>query len=103
MGRSHRPRPDRLGAKLSQIRLALDLTLEGVIERLSYTDSPLYPTNVSAMERNEREPPLKLLLAYARLAGVSTDVLIDDALDLPSKLPSRQKHTTSSATQSRPS
>ena len=92
MGRSYRPRPDRLGAKLAQIRQALDLTLEAMIERLGYTDTPLHPTNISAMERNEREPPLKLLLAYAKLAGVSTDVLIDDDLSLPEKLPSKQKH-----------
>jgi hypothetical protein len=37
------------------------------------------------MER-EREPPLTLLLAYARLVGTSTDVLIDDDLDLPRRL-----------------
>lgn len=86
MGRSHRPRPARLGEKLRQIRGSLDLTLEQVIERLDYKDSPIYPTNISGMERGEREPPLLLLLAYARLAGVSTDVLIDDALDLPKNL-----------------
>jgi transcriptional regulator with XRE-family HTH domain len=83
MGRSQRPRPARLGEKLRQIRLSLDLTLEQIIERLEYKDSPIYPTNISGMERGEREPPLLLLLAYARLIGVSTDVLIDDALDLP--------------------
>ena len=32
------------------------------------------------------EPPLPVLLAYARLAGILTDVLIDDELDLPGKL-----------------
>lgn len=83
MGRSHRPRPARLGEKLRQIRASLDLTLEQMIERLDYKDSPLYPTNISGMERGEREPPLLLLLAYARLIGISTDVLIDDTLDLP--------------------
>jgi transcriptional regulator with XRE-family HTH domain len=86
MGRSHRPRPVRLGEKLRQIRASLDLTLEQIIERLNYKDSPIYPTNISAMERGEREPPLTLLLAYARLAGVSTDVLIDDEANLPAKL-----------------
>jgi len=30
-----------------------------------------------------REPPLPILLRYARLAGISTDVLIDDDLKLP--------------------
>lgn len=86
MGRSHRPRPARLGEKLRQIRASLDLTLEEMIGRLGYKDSPIYPTNISGMEHGEREPPLLLLLAYARLVGISTDVLIDDALDLPESL-----------------
>jgi hypothetical protein len=51
-----------------------------MIERLDYKDSPIYPTK---MEWCEREPPLLLLLAYARLVGISTDVLIDDELELP--------------------
>ena len=83
MGRSHRPRPKHLGEKLAQIRASLDLTLEQMIERLDYKDSPIYPTNISAMERGAREPPLRLLLAYARLAKISTDILIDDELELP--------------------
>lgn len=86
MGRSHRPRPARLGEKLRQIRTSLNLTLEQMIEHLKYKDSPIYPTNISAMERGEREPPLALLLAYARVVGVSTDVLIDDEMNLPAKL-----------------
>jgi transcriptional regulator with XRE-family HTH domain len=95
MGRSSRPLPRRLGEKLRQIRAALNLTLEQLIERLDYQDSPIYPTNISGMERGEREPPLPLLLAYARLAGVSTDVLIDDELDLPVKLVSNTKQGSS--------
>jgi transcriptional regulator with XRE-family HTH domain len=91
MGRSHRPRPARLGEKLHQIRASLGLTLEQMIERLDYKDSSLYPTNISGMERGEREPSLVLLLAYARLVGISTDVLIDDNLNLPGRLPANIK------------
>jgi transcriptional regulator with XRE-family HTH domain len=91
MGRSVRPRPKRLGEKLKYIRSALNLTLEQLIERLDYKDSPIYPTNISGMERGEREPPLLLLLAYARLVKISTDVLIDDELELPQKLHRRGK------------
>lgn len=90
MGRSNRPRPGRLGEKLRFIRTSLSLTLEQMIGQLQYTDSPLYPTNISAMERGEREPPLSLLLAYARLVGISTDLLIDDKLNLPKKLPIKE-------------
>jgi transcriptional regulator with XRE-family HTH domain len=91
MGRSVRPRPKRLGEKLRHIRNELNLTLEQLIERLNYKDSPIYPTNISGMERGEREPPLLLLLAYARLVKISTDVLIDDELELPKDLHRRGK------------
>lgn len=87
MGRSNRPRPARLGEKLRFIRASLNLTLEQMIEQLEYMDTPLYPTNISAMERGEREPPLPLLLAYAHLVGISTDLLIDDKLNLPESFP----------------
>jgi transcriptional regulator with XRE-family HTH domain len=92
MGRSSRLRPKRLGEKLRQIRAGMNLTLEQIIERLDYKDSPIYPTNISAMERGEREPPLLLLLAYARFAEISTDVLIDDEAELPTKLSNLSKH-----------
>jgi hypothetical protein len=41
---------------------------------------------ISAFELGTREPPLPLILKYARVAGISTDVLIDDELDLPDHL-----------------
>jgi transcriptional regulator with XRE-family HTH domain len=87
MGRGNRVRPARLGEKLRHIRAALGLTQEQMIERLGYTASPLHPQNISGYERGEREPPLPLLLAYARTVNLSTDYLIDDALALPDKLP----------------
>lgn len=95
MGRSARPRVARLGEKLLQIRVALDLTLEEIIERLNYTASPLYAQSISVMENNEREPPLPLLLAYARLVNISTDVLIDDEQRLPLRLQNAPKHGSS--------
>jgi transcriptional regulator with XRE-family HTH domain len=87
MGRSNRPKPVRLAEKLKHIRLSLGLTLDQMIKRLDYKQSPLYPANVSEYESGKREPPLLLLLAYARVAGISTDVLIDDNLNIPKKLP----------------
>jgi hypothetical protein len=41
--------------------------------------SPPDGAMVSRFERGEREPNLFVIVAYARLAEVSTDVLIDDA------------------------
>src|SRR5215213_3298621 len=95
MGRSHRPKPARLATKLRRIRLTLGLTQREMIERLGYTASPLHPQNISGFESGEREPPLLVLLAYARCVGVSTDVLIDDKLKLPADL------STTSATKPR--
>ncbi|HEX8196079.1 MAG TPA: helix-turn-helix transcriptional regulator [Pyrinomonadaceae bacterium] len=88
MGRSNRIRPARLGEKLFIIRDLLGLTQEQLISRLNYTASPLYPQNVSGFETGEREPNLLILLAYARLAGICLDILVDDAQELPKKLPS---------------
>jgi hypothetical protein len=52
----------------------------------------LYQSNVSGFEVGERDPSLPVLLRYARVAGVCVDVLIDDELDLPEKLPGMPKH-----------
>lgn len=40
------------------------------------------PSYVGDFETNRRIPSLLTLLAYARIAKVSTDYLIDDGLDL---------------------
>lgn len=91
MGRSNRVRPARLAEKLLHIRKSLDLTQEQMIERLDYSASRLYPQNVSGFETGEREPSLLVILAYARCVGISTDVLIDDGLELPAKLTRKLK------------
>jgi transcriptional regulator with XRE-family HTH domain len=91
MGRANRVRPTRLAEKLLHVRNALGLTQEQMIKRLNYTASPLHPQNVSGFETGEREPSLLVILAYARCARISTDMLIDDELDLPAKLTSKNK------------
>ena len=85
-----RLRPKRLGEKLRRIRDALGLSQTEMLRRLGYEEEIWY-TQVSAYELGRREPPLVVLLEYARLAGVSTDALIDDKQDLPAKLPARRK------------
>ena len=86
-----RQKPERLAEKLKQIRLALGLSQDGMLERLGLTEE-FFRSRISAYELGNREPPLPILLRYARLVGISTDVLIDDELDLPDKLPSAKKH-----------
>lgn len=87
MGSRRRAQPRRMGAKLLRIRNDLSLTQEQMARRLNLKESPVYPTHVSEFEHGTREPSLLILLRYARLAGVSTDALIDDGLDLPDFLP----------------
>lgn len=80
MGRSQRPRPKFLGRKLLEIRLSLEISQAEMVKRLGFKS--VHQGHISGYERGEREPPLPVLLKYARLVSVSTDVLIDDKLDL---------------------
>lgn len=91
MGRHPRRRQKRLAEKLQQIRLALGLSQNEMLRRLG-AEQDLYRTNISNYELGDREPPLYVLLEYARIAGVCLDVLVDDELDLPAKLPAKPKH-----------
>lgn len=76
----------RLAAKLLQIREWLKLSQPEMVERLGIqTDNTL----ISMYEQNRRQPPLYVLLAYARVAGVPLERIIDDALDLT--LPEKQE------------
>jgi transcriptional regulator with XRE-family HTH domain len=90
MGKRARMKQERLAGKLLQIRQALGLSQSELLKRLGFEDVLDYK-RISEYELGRNEPPLAVLLSYARVAGVSTDVLIDDALDLPSALPARPK------------
>ena len=90
MARLPRPKVARLPEKLVQIRLALNLSQDGMLSRLGL-DEQLSRTTISAYELGTGEPPLPVLLDYARIANVWMDVLVDDELDLPDKLPSPTK------------
>jgi transcriptional regulator with XRE-family HTH domain len=80
MGRLPRPKPKRLGKKLLEIRSRLGLSQTAMSKRLGLT---VDYSAVSQYERGTREPPLPILLKYARIIDISTDVLIDDKLNLP--------------------
>ena len=81
----------RLPEKLLQIRLALNLSQSGMLRALELEEQSFRST-ISGYELGTREPALPILLRYARLAGVCTEILIDDALDLPGKLPQKPAH-----------
>lgn len=88
---SARPRPERLAEKLLQIRSALGISQTEMLRRLQAEEQIDY-TTISKYELGKNEPTLMLLLQYARVAGVPTEVLIDDDLDLPEKLPGTTNH-----------
>jgi transcriptional regulator with XRE-family HTH domain len=92
MGKRARRKPKRLAEKLVRIRAALGLSQSEMLRRLEVEDQIDY-TAISKYELGRNEPSLIILLQYARVAGVSTDVLIDDRLDLPAKLPAKPKHS----------
>jgi transcriptional regulator with XRE-family HTH domain len=95
MGRAARLRSERLAEKLRQIRDALGLSQNELIRRLGLEEL-IYQSNISGYESGEREPPLPILLKYAQAAGICLDVLVDDELDLPTRLPGKPKHTLKS-------
>jgi transcriptional regulator with XRE-family HTH domain len=63
-----------------------------MLRRLGFEEVLDYK-RISEYELGKNEPPLAVLLSYARAVNVSTDVLIDDRLDLPAKLPAKPKHS----------
>ena len=79
MGNVRRERPKRLGRKLLAVRQRLGVSQTEMANRLKLKTY----TVISSYEHGTREPNLMTLLRYARLIGVSMDVLVDDKLDLP--------------------
>ena len=91
MGRRPRVKPARLAEKLRRIREALGLSQSEMWRHLGVEDL-IWFKQISTYELGTNEPPLPILLRYARAAGVSTDVLIDDELDLPDQIPGTVRH-----------
>ncbi len=73
-----RPRPERLAEKLLQIRVTLGLSQSQIAKQIGITEY----TVISKFELNKNEPPLSVVLAYSRLAGVRVEDLIDDDMNL---------------------
>lgn len=84
MGHNPRQQPARLAAKLLFIRTRmLGLSQNEMIRRLGF-GGELIQSHISAFEQeNEklrREPPLGVLLQYARVAKTTVEKLIDDSI-----------------------
>jgi DNA-binding XRE family transcriptional regulator len=76
-----RPRPKHLAKKLLQIRRSLGMSQGQIVKRLRVQDL-IDHTTISKYELDKNEPPLAILLAYARLAGTPVEQIIDDELEL---------------------
>lgn len=83
MGSKARPKPKYLGKKLRAIRA--EILGMSQTEMSKHLGLKVDYSAVSQYELGTREPPLPILLKYARLAEISTDVLIDDDLRLPKR------------------
>ena len=80
MGHS-RPRPKHLAKKVLQIRRSLGISQGEMVKRLGVQEL-IDHTTISKYELDKNEPPLAILLAYARLAGIPVEQFIDDEQDL---------------------
>ena len=81
MGSKPRPKPKHLGKKLRVIRLdRLGLSQTAMSKALGLS---VDYSAVSQYELGTREPPLLVLLKYARLSGVTMENLVDDKMKLP--------------------
>lgn len=90
MGKGTRRRPKRLPEKLLKIRQKLELSQSDMVRCMGLANE-IERDYISKFERGTLEPSLWILLQYARSANVFVEVLIDNDLDLPEKLPARQK------------
>ena len=92
MGTYPRLRQERLPEKLRTIRDALGLSQTEMLKRLG-VEELIDAYRISEFETGKREPPLLVLLRYARVAGVYLEEIIDDELNLPVKLPNKAKYS----------
>ena len=74
-----RPRPKRLAEKLLKIRQTLGVSQSAMVYRLGVE---LAPNNISKYEHDLNEPPTDVILAYARLACIPLEQLVDDEMEV---------------------
>lgn len=80
MGRSRRNKPLMLSHKLLAIRKRLRMSQTEMARAL---ELKVHYSAVSNFELGTREPDLLIVLRYARLAGVTMEMIVDDQISLP--------------------
>ena len=86
MEQRRRLRPANLAKKLRQIRRVLGLSQSELLRRLD-AEELMHYGRISDYELGKREPSLSILLAYARVARIHLEYLVDDNVALPAELP----------------
>lgn len=86
MGSASRAKPKKLPGKLLAIRRFLNCTGQEMALKLSDDEVKVQRTDIPRFEKGIREPSLIILLRYAKLANISTDILIDDEIYLPERV-----------------
>jgi transcriptional regulator with XRE-family HTH domain len=92
MGKGRRARPKFLAKKLREIRTRFGVSQNEMLKFLAL-DGEFSRAELSAYERGVREPPLRVLLKYSKVALIWVNVLIDDELDLPHRFPATEMQT----------
>ncbi|HEX9929504.1 MAG TPA: hypothetical protein VGB02_13280 [Pyrinomonadaceae bacterium] len=75
-----------MAEKLRDICLKLGLSQPRMYELLKDENMPLYVGYIGSFEIGKKVPSLLIILKYARIAGITMEVIVDDELDLPAKL-----------------
>ena len=73
-----RPTPEHLAAKILAIRKNFGLGQHGMARLLRVEPY----TRLSEFERGRRVPSFRVLIRYARLAGIPLEFIVDDGIDL---------------------
>jgi transcriptional regulator with XRE-family HTH domain len=91
MGHS-RPRPKHLAKKVLQIRRSLGISQGEMVKRLGVQEL-IDHTTISKYELDKNEPPLAILLAYARVVEIPVEQIIDDELELTNLISARAQRS----------
>src|SRR5215208_4345095 len=81
-------RPKQLEDNPHKIRLTLDYSQSTLLKTLGFEKELSY-TRISVYELDKTDPPLPVLVEYARVAGVHLEFIVDDRLNLPEILPGK--------------